>query len=57
MPYLTSGERATVAGGTALGRLPASNGLPQRGTATVLLGYVAAFAAIALRTSVKRRNR
>jgi ABC-2 type transport system permease protein len=42
--------------GAALGRLPAGvkDGLPQAVAAAVLLGYAAAFTAVALATSVKR---
>ncbi len=42
--------------GTALGRLPAgiTNGLPQWGAGLLLLGYAAAFVAVALASSVNR---
>jgi len=41
--------------GTALGRLPTGlNGLPQWGAAVMLVGYAAAFVAVALASSVNR---
>ena len=42
------------AAGTALGRLPNSDGLPQWGAGVLLAGYALAIAAVALATSVRR---